>query len=264
MKKKIAVMAIIAVLVVVSFVAMNFIFSRKPGTAVNSDRKIRTSFQSARHAKPPAGKFNKVVYLTIDDGPSSSITPRVLDILKKYNVKATFFLIGSNIKGNEAIVKTICQDGDGIGLHSWTHNIKLVYSSETRFLNEMQETQNEIYSITGKRPVIMRFPGGSFRRFTTGYIDKLHKMNYKIYDWNVSFGDGTYPNDPVIQLYKNATYIDTNRKSIIILMHCKANNANSCSALPEVINFYKSHQYEFRVLDANTPEYYSKLRKTGN
>ena len=257
-------MAVIAVLVVLTFAVKHFMFSRKSATAVNKDKSMRTSFQAPGPDNISEVKPDKVVYLTIDDGPSSNITPRVLGILKKYNVRATFFLIGSNIKGNEGIVKTIYQDGDGIGLHSWTHNIKLVYSSETRFLNEMKETQNEIYSITGKRPMIMRFPGGSFRRFTTGYIDKLHKMNYKIYDWNVSFGDGTYPDDSVKQLYNNATFVDTNKKSIIILMHCKPNNANSCSALPEVINFYKSHRYEFRVLDANTPEYYSKLRRIGN
>jgi peptidoglycan/xylan/chitin deacetylase (PgdA/CDA1 family) len=267
LKTKYKIMALIAALVVLTFAAAHFIFSRKTGSSANKN-KMRTSIQADRSAKGhnnfPAGKADKVVYLTIDDGPSSSITPKVLDILDKYDVRATFFLIGNNIKGNEAIVKRIYNEGDGIGLHSWTHNIKLVYSSEARFLNEMQETQDEIYKITGERPLIMRFPGGSFRRFNTGYIDKLHKMNYKIYDWNVSFGDGTYPHDTVKQLYDNATFVDTNKKSIIILMHCKPNNAASCSALPEVINFYRNHNYEFKVLNASTPEYYSKIRKQGN
>lgn len=91
----------------------------------------------------PQGKGEKVIYLTFDDGPSS-ITYKVLDILKENNVKATFFLIGNQIKGYENIVNRINEEEYGIGLHTYTHNFKAIYASKKSFIKEMLDTRDEI------------------------------------------------------------------------------------------------------------------------
>lgn len=130
----------------------------------------------------------KIIYLTFDDGPST-ITNRVLEILKNENVKATFFLIGNQIKPNEDVVRKIYTQGHGIGLHTYTHKTSCIYSSYQAFVKEMEETANEIQRVVGIRPNIMRFPGGSWKRLNHENLLKLHKANYRIYDWNMVTSD---------------------------------------------------------------------------
>ena len=79
----------------------------------------------------------KIIYLTFDDGPSYKVTNKVLDILKENEVKATFFLIGNQIKDKEDVVKRIYEEGNSIGLHTYTHNFKKIYCDEDKFIQEM-------------------------------------------------------------------------------------------------------------------------------
>lgn len=79
---------------------------------------------------------NKIIYLTFDDGPSIN-TNKVLDVLNEYNVKATFFLIGNQIKGEENVVKRTQDEGHSIGLHTYTHDFKKIYSNNQAFIDEM-------------------------------------------------------------------------------------------------------------------------------
>jgi len=85
----------------------------------------------------------KVIYLTFDDGPSI-LTDEVLNILKENDVKATFFIIGNQIKGFENVIKRIQDDGHSFGLHTYTHKFKLIYSNKDIFIKEMLDCQNEI------------------------------------------------------------------------------------------------------------------------
>lgn len=202
----------------------------------------------------------KKVYITIDDGPSTEITEKMLDVLKQYNAKATFFVIGSQIHGKENILKRIHAEGHGIGLHSYTHNIKKIYSSHDIFINEMIQTADEINRVVGIRPVVLRFPGGSGGRLSKEFLDKLHKANYRIFDWNISAGDGMYPNNPPDRIFENATNPQQLTSNAILLMHDKPNNQKSCEALPMIIEYYRNHGYEFKTITEETPEYYFKFK----
>ncbi|SKA74957.1 Peptidoglycan/xylan/chitin deacetylase, PgdA/CDA1 family [Clostridium sp. USBA 49] len=200
---------------------------------------------------------NKIIYLTFDDGPSN-ITEDVLDVLNKYDVKATFFLIGNQIEGNEDIVKRINNEGHGIGLHSYTHNIKKIYSRNKYFIEEMLLTQKKINEVIGVKPVILRFPGGSRNRLNKENLKLIHSNNFKIYDWNIDSKDGINPKMSPNQIFKQATKIKDVENPIILLMHCDYMHKNTCRALPEIIKFYKNKGYEFKIIDENTPEYYFK------
>lgn len=208
---------------------------------------------------PTQNKNEKVVYLTIDDGPSPAITLKMLDILKKYNVKATFFIIGDLIPGNEAILKRIIDDGHAIGLHSYTHDIKSIYVTEDSLINEMIKTSDELTRVLGIKTNIIRFPGGSTGHLNKAFLNRLHELQYKIYDWNISGGDGMYPKNRPDQIFSNATDSEQLTSKAILLMHTKSNNQTSCEALPMIIDFYIKNGYVFKPISQSTPEYYFKF-----
>ncbi|WP_050606199.1 polysaccharide deacetylase family protein [Clostridium niameyense] len=207
-----------------------------------------------------SSKEKKIIYLTFDDGPSV-VTNDVLDILKENNVKATFFLIGNQIKGKEDIVKRIQNEGHGIGLHTYTHKFKKIYASNDAFINEMLQCQDEVYRVTGERPKIIRFPGGSVKRLTKEFKSRLDEKGFKVYDWNIDSGDGIRPKTPPDKLLKQATHGNVKSGPIILLMHCDCMQKNSCKALPSVIKFYKDKGYEFKVIVDKTPECYFPIRR---
>lgn len=207
-----------------------------------------------------AAPEEKVIYLTFDDGPSV-LTNDILDILDKHQVKATFFLIGNQIKGHEDVVRRIHEEGHGIGLHTYTHIYKKIYSSQDSFISEMLKTQSIISSITGESPNILRFPFGSYKKLSESFLSNLHNYNFKVYDWNLFMSDGINCNTPPEKLYREATKPTKAPGPVILLMHCDYTHKNTCKALPSVIKYYKAKGYEFKVIDDNTPEHYFPLKK---
>lgn len=202
----------------------------------------------------------KTIYLTFDDGPAKTVTRDILEILKKESVPATFFLIGSQIKGQEDLIKTIYNEGHALGLHSMSHNRNSLYNSNDSFLNEMLETQKIINSIVGVKPNILRFPFGcnnNCYKISQSMVDLLHKNNLRIYDWNTDSGDGAFPNANPSVFVKNSK---SNKKCVILLMHCAYMSKNSVKALPDIIKYYKNNGYEFKLIDENTPEEFHFMR----
>lgn len=205
----------------------------------------------------------KEIYLTFDDGPSYQITNKVLDVLKEKDVKATFFVIGSQIADREDTLKRINNEGHSIGLHTFTHKYKTVYSSEDRFIKEMFDCQNEINRVIGISPNIIRFPGGSYKHLSKNYLNRLHKNNFKVYDWNLDIQDGLNPNLPKEKLYRKAVASNNlESDSIILLMHCTDLHKNTPKALPKIIDYYKSEGYDFKVITEETPEKYFRMVKS--
>ena len=198
----------------------------------------------------------KVVYLTFDDGPGGQVTKDVLDTLKKEDVKATFFIIGSQIKGQENLLLRIKEEGHSIGLHSFTHDRNKLYCNNDGFLSEMLKVQESIYNVTGEKYNILRFPFGCNNqsyKLTKSLVDTLHNNNFKIYDWTTDSGDGlNYKSAPENIIKKSCI----NEDKVIILMHCGFINKNSAKALPSIIKYYKDRGYVFKTIDENTPEIY--------
>lgn len=209
----------------------------------------------------PIIQSKNVIYLTFDDGPSV-ITDKVLNILKENNIKATFFVIGNQIKDQEAVVKRIHDEGHGIGLHTYTHKFRIIYSSNEAFIKEMKTSQDEIHRITNITPTIIRFPGGSRTRLNEEMLALLHSYNFKVYDWNITVSDGINPKTSSDKLFNEATKGTVKPDPIILLMHCDYMHKNTYIALPRIIKYYQNKNYEFRVIDEDTPEYYVPYKKT--
>ncbi|NMF07849.1 polysaccharide deacetylase family protein [Clostridium beijerinckii] len=205
--------------------------------------------------------MKKVIYLTFDDGPSYKVTDRVLDILKEKDVKGTFFLIGSQIEGREGVVKRIYDEGNSIGLHTYTHKFNKIYCSEDKFIQEMLACRIQINNVIGISPNIIRFPGGSSKHLNNRCLKKLHDNNFKVYDWNMDNTDGLNPKLSPYSLYRKAIKGSEKLSKVILLLHCTDMNNNTCEALPEIIEYYKSQGYEFKTITEDTQELYFPISR---
>lgn len=222
------------------------------------DKKITSEKSNIDNEENEAVASNnkKIIYLTFDDGPSNIVTNKILDTLKENNVNGTFFLIGNQIKGREKIVKRIYNEGNGIGLHSYTHNYKKIYSNDDIFIKEMSDCRNEVKRVVGISPNIIRFPGGSSKRLSKSFLNKLHEKKLKVYDWNLDNCDGLKPKTSPEELYEKAIEGKGKKKKIILLLHCGDVHDNTYKALNKIIKFYKSKGYEFRIITEETAELY--------
>jgi peptidoglycan-N-acetylglucosamine deacetylase len=136
------------------------------------------------------------IAMTFDDGPSPETTPRLLDILKQRNIKATFFMIGQNAERNPTIVKRILAEGHEIGNHSWTHP-QLSKLSDDRVTEEINKTQNAIKDASGYTPVLMRPPYGAITARQKDWIEKQFGLSVII--WSVDPFDWKRPGASVIE-----------------------------------------------------------------
>jgi peptidoglycan-N-acetylglucosamine deacetylase len=136
------------------------------------------------------------IAMTFDDGPSPETTPRLLDILKQRNIKATFFMIGQNAEHNPAIVQRILAEGHEIGNHSWTHP-QLSKLSDERVTEEINQTQAAIKNACGYTPVLLRPPYGAITARQKQWIEQQFGLSVII--WSVDPFDWKRPGASVIE-----------------------------------------------------------------
>lgn len=200
-----------------------------------------------------------VVYLTFDDGPSSNITPQILDILKEKGVKATFFVLDYG-QNTEHLIKRIVEEGHSIAIHGGSHDYAVVYSSAESYLNGLDYMKEKIKNTTGVETRTIRFPGGSSntvsRKYCEGVMTTLVretlKKGYRYFDWNVASGDsgGVKTSDGV---YNNVTSGLRDNRSNVVLMHDFSGNQKTVDALPGIIDFAKNNGYTFDRITEKTP-----------
>lgn len=203
----------------------------------------------------PAGA--KVIYLTFDDGPSAN-TVKILDILKRYNVKATFFVIKNDTYSY--LYKRIVDEGHSIALHSYTHDYATIYRSTDAYFNDLNKISDFVYEKAGVRTRLVRFPGGSSntvsRSYCRGIMSKLAGMlvdkGYVYFDWNGANNDATGQNLSVAQI-RSAANSYGGVSPLIMLMHDASAKSKTVEALPGIIEYYKSRGYYFLPLNENSP-----------
>lgn len=218
---------------------------------------------SASSTAPSQETDEKVVYLTFDDGPTPKVTEQILDVLKVNDVKATFFIVGKEIKGREAILKRIYEEGHGIGLHTYSHNFKIIYKNPESFIMEMEKVKATINESLGTDLDIkaIRFPGGSAGRLNAKFYNALCAKGYCIFDWNVDLQDGIKGTLPPSTFVKNAKKCQDGSVRRIILAHCNGNNKNTALALNDIITYYKQEGYIFKAIDHSTTPYFYRFKK---
>lgn len=194
----------------------------------------------------------KVAYLTFDDGPSK-VTNRVLDVLKVYGIQGTFFLIGGNItEENEDIVKRMTQEGNAIGIHTYCHEAKKIYCSADAYMEDLKKTEERIYTVTGKRTKLCRFPWGSANAYLKNIekelLPQLEENGYYYCDWNVSAEDSV-GKPTSYSILKNVKKDYSRYQEPVILMHDSSTNSLTAQMLPDIIVMLKDSGYEFDTLD---------------
>ena len=189
----------------------------------------------------------KVVYLTFDDGPSDRVTPKILDVLKEENVKATFFIVGTAAESRKYLLEREFSEGHTIAVHSYTHRYSRIYASAENLLADIDKCNEVIKSVTGSYSSVYRFPGGSFG-LNSELIEavKAHGMNYV--DWNASICDAEYYSAPREILYANAIETSKGRDKVILLAHDATTKTTTASALRDIIKYFKSQNYQFATL----------------
>lgn len=177
------------------------------------------------------------VYLTFDDGPSI-YTDDILDILKQYDVKATFFVVGKGKGAYEDAYRRIVEEGHTLGMHSYSHAYGEVYASKEAFIQDVNKLQDYLHEVTEVYPDVYRFPGGSSNQVSTVDMQELKAYLDEIgvtwYDWNISSGDATghLSKDRIVE---NATRNLENYHEAVILFHDAADKKTTLQALPEII-----------------------------
>lgn len=197
----------------------------------------------------------KVAYLTFDDGPSDS-TYAILDILDRYNVKATFFVNGKDYNSYADQYKEIVKRGHSIGMHSYSHAFEQVYESLDSFKSDTEKIHDFLYELTGVDVKLYRFPGGSSTTRTTQielYIDYLNSKGYTYYDWNVSSGDAAPNKLSSEQIINNVMNGINGLDRGIVLMHDSTIRDTTVEALPVIIEKLLEEGYIILPITDMTP-----------
>ena len=203
----------------------------------------------------PVTPEEKTIYLTFDDGPGPC-TARLLDVLDRYGVKATFFVTAQDPRYFDQIGRAF-RAGHSIGVHTSSHNYNTIYASEYAFFEDFFNMEEIIKEQTGEYTRLFRFPGGSSNtvsNFNPGIMSRLtramHDMGYQYYDWNVSSGDAgqTTKTDQVIKNIKEGC---AQRRASVVLQHDIKDY--SVSAVESVIQWGLENGYSFKALQLDSP-----------
>lgn len=196
----------------------------------------------------------KRVFLTFDDGPTTSVTPYILDLLKQENIKATFFILGNRAKANPDLIKREFEEGHYIANHGYTHKYSQIYQNSQTVLDEYNYTESciqEALENPNYHSKVFRFPGGSqggyYHSIKTEAKQYLRQNGIVSLDWNSLSKDaeGVHTKEGLLQ-----NVIDTigQKQSVVLLMHDASDKILTYETLPEVIQYLRENGYQFKTL----------------
>ena len=213
------------------------------GNVATAERKVKVV--------NPSG----MIYLTFDDGPGP-YTAALLDVLAKYNVKATFFVTGA---GDDSLIAREYDEGHAVGLHTLSHNYAYIYASTANFWADLTAVQERVKNITGHTSYLMRFPGGSSnlvsRRYDGGshimsrLVDEVTNQGFTYFDWNVTSGDAANAKS-ADAVYTNVINALKYGGSSVVLQHDI--KGFSVDAVERIIQFGLENGFIFDKLDASS------------
>lgn len=193
----------------------------------------------------------KRVFLTFDDGPSQTVTPKVLDTLKSEKIKATFFLLGSRVELEPDIVKREYEEGHYLASHGYSHVYSQIYASPQSVLDEYNKCISAIRNAIGQpeyNPHLFRYPGGywggKYASVKKEALQLLEQNDILHIDWNALTSDaaGAKTTEEFIsELDKTVP----KHNSVVVLMHDAGNKTATANALPTIIKYFRDQGFEF-------------------
>lgn len=230
---------------------------RKIADAEKTSSDYEVKRETEVHESDSMANFNpynpdghKVAYLTFDDGPSRDITPSVLQILNKYNIKATFFVVGVMAEQNKDLLISEKNNGHSIGNHTYSHNYRYIYASPDNLIADLNRNDSVIKSILGSNfnTKLIRFPGGSFGSRLQPFRNAVTAKGYYYVDWNALNGDAEAVSVSKDKLITNIRQTSAGKQHIVVLMHDAPGKHTTIEALPQIIEYLKAQGYSFRTL----------------
>ena len=217
-------------------------------------KKEAEEIRIAEHAEKLANATG-VVYLTYDDGPGD-YTAALLDVLQKYDVKATFFVTG---RGTDDLIKREYDEGHTVALHTWSHNYAYLYSSVANYYADLQQISDRVKNITGEESKLIRFPGGSSNTVSKRYDGHSRIMStltrdveakgYTYFDWNVDSDDAGRANSADV-VYNNVITRLKPGPNVVLQHDIKP---YSVEAVERIIQWCNDNNYVFEPLTKDSP-----------
>lgn len=195
---------------------------------------------------------NRIVYLTFDDGPGE-YTGRLLDVLAKYGIKATFFVTS---RGDDNLIKREYDEGHTVALHTSSHDYAYVYSNVENYFADLYEVRDRVKRITGFEPTLIRFPGGSSNTISARYkrgimstlVNEVGRRGFQYVDWNVSSGDAGGASTAA-QVYNNVVSRLGEGRYVVLQHDIKG---FSVDAVERIIQYGQANGYVFLPMTANS------------
>ena len=233
---------LILCILLVSIVKINskevLAFAKSRNAALEGETITSMVYSGAEEMqKGPSKTYGKVVYLTIDDGPSE-YTDEIIKILNKNNVKATFFMINGNMQAYPEQVKNIVKNGNTAGFHSVSHDIHKLYVSKTSAKEEFDTNQATFKKITGQTSKVIRLPFGSKPYTPRASYNALVDSGYKLWDWTLDTEDWRSTSS---QIMENVKKYSSGSDNVVLLMH---ERKQTVAILDEMIKYLKSEGFE--------------------
>lgn len=276
-KKKIIITVTIAVLIVVAIGIALFYYIRKNDAVLTKQNTIpqeqivlpqKANIEKQKHvakvnflpiySEEAQNRLSniyhsgeKTVYLTFDDGPSRTVTPLILDLLKQENIKATFFVLGARVELNPSIVRREYEEGHFIANHGYSHIYSNIYSSIDAVLEEYNKTNSAIQTAIGLEynGHLFRFPGGStggkYHTLKKEAKQALQDNQIGYIDWNALSNDaaGAKTKEALLENVKETV---GDKQTVVILMHDAGDKILTYEVLPEIIAYLREKGYTFK------------------
>lgn len=226
--------------------------SKKTTAAAITVTSKAVSTKQTESPKETEPSEEKKVYLTFDDGPSQR-TKEILNILKKEDVKASFFVVGHQDKFSKSLYKRMVKEGHTLGMHSYSHIYSEIYSSKDAFSKDFDKLYNYLYKVTKVKPKYYRFPGGS--SYTKGavpmqeLIDYLESKQVSYLDWNVVNGDSAGGKLTKSQIVDKVMSGVSQFETSVVQMHDSSDKKETVNALRSLIRKLKKNGYEILPID---------------
>ena len=240
------------------------IILRKTSFLETSSSHLYTDFSAPEREITKEIEGEKICYLTFDDGPSEN-TLKILDILKQYNVKATFFVIGNCLcVENRPILERVIAEGHAVGLHAYNHVYEKFYASDTSYLEDYKNLYMVLKEEYGIETALFRFPGGSACKYNYGkgreYVAQMQQRGFSCFDWNVT-GEDSVGNPTVESIQKNVFEKAFQYQKPVVLLHDSCIADTTVKALPGILEKMKEQGYQFATLEHRKEYIFSKSRK---
>jgi len=191
------------------------------------------------------------IYLTFDDGPSAS-TEELLDILKEYGAKATFFMLEPNIRKNPEMVARSFEEGHALGCHSVSHRVNVFYQSTDNMLWEMAVTSQAVEEIVGVGAPLVRVPYGSVPYMSNEQKEIFAEEGFNLWDWNVDSMDWRYKGEGYVNhTIEQIEALRSNNLNPVVLLH---DLKTTVEYMPQLLEYLDEHGYECLPLNSEMAE----------